>query len=431
MSSEELSIIKIPEKVYVGFQGRRTEDEVPLGFMTPYDETAAGKKRQATVDSWAQGYGYGREKTFNSIVIDNAPMIGFKIGRAIRRSSRYSGTSTSVRIEDPRGFELEISIENLVMLMKNNIMEDCELQQECVWGREGAKNVLLPVNSEDYALYLKTQTLISNKVSLKDIKVGDVIKLLGDADSYEYMGAMFPIVKTTKYGDYHPYSGNDLEGMDIKVSERKRYIVRKRVDGKYQYTGHASLKIEKVVKATAKQLTIGDIEKMVADDLLKGGSIDLSTNEGKVLGLVGGKTVITNKVLTQIPVEESELAAAFKSGCYVHPLREHTFIIMERQGVRMVACTSSNWYYGKRTTHGSTGAQRHYTVPNSNSYSSWYNHKEKFTDGFIGYPKHNVTSMPCSYSGPLTDFPDENGVTFTRLMVDVDFSNGHKLSLPL
>src|SRR5476651_207200 len=97
-----LSSIKIPEKVYVGFQGRRSQDEVPLGFMTPYTDDAAGLKRRDTVDRWAAGY--GREKTFNSVMLENKPMVGFKIGRAIRRSGGWNGSGASyIRIEDPRG----------------------------------------------------------------------------------------------------------------------------------------------------------------------------------------------------------------------------------------------------------------------------------------------------------------------------------------
>ena len=252
----ELSTIKIPEKVYVGFQGRRTEDEIPLGFMTPYDETAAGKKRQATVDEWAKPYyGDSSTKSFNSVIIDNKPMIGFKIGRAIRRHSRFGGNSTVVRIEDPRGFELEIGIENLVLLMSNNIMEDCELMQECLWGRDGSKNILLPINSEPYKEYLETQELISNKVSLKDVKIGDTIKVLG-GETGVYLGSMYPFRKKTVAN----YEGPCIYEVDVQIDEKKRYVVRyEEDDGTVSYEGYASLKVERIVKKTTTPLKPGEV----------------------------------------------------------------------------------------------------------------------------------------------------------------------------
>lgn len=426
MSDHELSSIKIPSKVYVGFQGRRSEDEVPLGFMTPYDETAAGKKRQATVDGWANGYGHS--KTFNSVIIDNEPMIGFKIGRAIRRSSRYSGTSTAVRIEDPRGFELEISIENLVMLMNRNIMEDCELMQECVWGRDGGKNVLLPVNSDEYKKYLDTQVLVSNKVSVKDIKPGDIIKLLGEEGTREYMGGLFPLVKETDNShDYRTYHSS--MAVDVELTDRKRFIVRRNIDGVVHYDGYSALKVEKVIKTADKPLSVLEVEQLINEDIKNGAYLNVSMGSDytkKVIGLVGAKTTVVGKTIEELPVTEAELKKAFTGSNYSAPLRAHHFIIMERQGVRMVSNNHTNWYSASHKP----GDKRSYYVPSGNSY---YYDRSKLveTEGFVGFADFDVTKLPCKYSGASSHFPDEQGVTFTKLVVNVEFSNGEKIQIQL
>ena len=92
--------VKIPEKHYVGMVKRQTE-KIPLGFITPWGEDAAAKKRMDTVDSWAkQGY-YGG-KSLPAMVIENTPMAGFKMTTDIRSSS-YGGVD-KWRIEDPRLF---------------------------------------------------------------------------------------------------------------------------------------------------------------------------------------------------------------------------------------------------------------------------------------------------------------------------------------
>ena len=75
--------VKIPTKHYVGMV-KRANDTLPLGFMTPYGEDAAAKKRMATVDSWAgQGY-YGNTNKIEAQTIDNVPLSGFRLTSSIR-----------------------------------------------------------------------------------------------------------------------------------------------------------------------------------------------------------------------------------------------------------------------------------------------------------------------------------------------------------
>lgn len=251
----QLSTIKIPEKVYVGFQGRRTQDEVPLGFMTPYTDDQAGQKRRDTVDSWARGY--GRDKTFNSVTLDNKPMVGFKIGRAIRRSGGWNGSGASyIRIEDPRGFELEISIENLVMCMSGgNIIEDGELMVECVWGRDGNRNILLPTNSEPYANSLATKAAVSSALSLRDVKVGDTIRLITGEEGV-YLGGLYPLLSgRTDYSDRR---------RRVYVGDKKRYVMLiKSNNGTPTLHGWAAIKVAEIVKPAEKKLTPSEIHDLV------------------------------------------------------------------------------------------------------------------------------------------------------------------------
>lgn len=271
MSIVELSKIKIPTQVYVGFQGRRSEDEVPLGFMTPYDTTQAGLKRQATVDSWAD---CGDEKTFNSVVLDNVPMIGFKLGRAIRRQREWGGNSTYVRIEDPRGFELEITIENMVMMMSHNIIEDGEIMQECVWGREGTKNILLPINSEPYMDSLDTTRRLASKLSLKDVKAGDKIRLVTGEVGY-YYGSLYPVFGTESHESTSVRFGwNACHNVDItfghSIGSSKRYIFSTTdEDGVTTYSAHASLKVAEIVEAASIKMTPLQVEQFIAKESQK------------------------------------------------------------------------------------------------------------------------------------------------------------------
>jgi hypothetical protein len=242
--------IKIFPKVYVGFQGRRGVDEVPLGFLTPYTDDQAGQKRRDTVDAWAKGR-YGGNKTFNSVELDNEPMIGFEVGRSIRRSGGWNGSGASyVRVKDPRGFELEITIENLVMIMNENLIDNGEIMAECVWGRDGNRNILLPTNSEPYKASKQMAKSLSEVISLKEVKPGDMIKLI-DGTEGMYLGGMYALYR-------RPYYYYDS---DLYVSN-KRYVIAE-ADG--NLVGRTTLKVSEIVKKADKKLTPAEIETKVRD----------------------------------------------------------------------------------------------------------------------------------------------------------------------
>ena len=264
------TIIRIPEKVYVGFQGRRGEDEVPLGFMTPFTTDEAGAKRVASVDRWASG-GYRQTKKFNSVTLENKPMIGFKVGRAIRRSGSWGGGGASyIRIEDPRGFELEITIENLTMCMIGNIIEDGEIIQECVWGRDGNKNILLTTNSEPFLNSVQTDSN-ATVVPLKSIKPGATPNNQLQLESKQY------VIKQTDRNGVESLShsatikvGKIISSADTKLTPEEVEEIVKRVRG-------CSVRGSRVATfSTSKKFTIEnvehetvnvrDIEKAYSDD---------------------------------------------------------------------------------------------------------------------------------------------------------------------
>ena len=63
------------------------------------------------------------------------------------------------------------------------------VQEACVWGREGNSHILLPVNSEPYLLTLDQMDTLENKlISVKDLKVGDWVKMFDNDKEYYYAG---------------------------------------------------------------------------------------------------------------------------------------------------------------------------------------------------------------------------------------------------
>ena len=190
--------LKIPTHHYVGFQAR-SSDTVPLGFMTPDGTDAAATKRKGTVDSWAsqgnRSYNhstgqYETKKAIPSVSYENKKLTGFKLGKEVRHGYGWGQGNVKWRIEDPRGFELEISSPNLAQIMLCTTIETGEILEECIWGRLGSENILIPVSSELYKNATVNTVRANRKVGLKDITPGDYV-ILQNGEEGVYLGSHF------------------------------------------------------------------------------------------------------------------------------------------------------------------------------------------------------------------------------------------------
>lgn len=181
------AVITIPTQWHVGFISQR--DTVNLGFAIPTDATNF-RKRLVTVTNWA-------DKSIPAQVFDNTPQTGFKLSRNIKRGGWYGG-NVVWRVEDPRGFELEISSDNLAAVATHSTISNGEIMEPCVWGATNqGKVVLLPTSSEPYSAAVATTVRRDVKVSLKDIEVGDLVELKDGTRGY-WMGALWALVRGTR-----------------------------------------------------------------------------------------------------------------------------------------------------------------------------------------------------------------------------------------
>lgn len=136
------------DEYYVGFQKNRyatTEDQRLLGFITPKTNDKAYEKRKYTVDRW-------RDKNIEPRVIKNEPVLGFKVVDTV---SRYSTSNKLFRVYDPRGFELEITADNLFYIIRECGIVKGMITEPMLWAREGSKPFLINASSKAYVDYLK------------------------------------------------------------------------------------------------------------------------------------------------------------------------------------------------------------------------------------------------------------------------------------
>lgn len=160
-----------------------------LAYMCSVEETKSGelsaatKKMQETGRSWAR---VGKDvKNFGEI-IENTPTEGIYVGSSV---SRWSTSNKFFRVTDPRGFTVEIPTGNLATLLHHTTVINGYVQDKCVWGRSEGSHILLPINSEPYKDAIAVQEKIDNDlIKVKDLKVGDVVKMFNDDNLYHFFG---------------------------------------------------------------------------------------------------------------------------------------------------------------------------------------------------------------------------------------------------
>ena len=289
--------IKIPEKHYVTFQGR--EKNVPIAFLTPFGTDSAAKKRMTTADSWAISWGRSKAK-IDPKTIDNVLMSGFKVAHSV---SRYSTSNVVWRILDPRGFELEISSPNMSDLIGITTIEQGEIQDRCIWSRQGANNVLLTENDPVYLQAIKNSERVEKKVSLRDVKIGNMV-VLSNGMVGQYMGCFHLI--SMSYGDTS-YGRNDPAKVEIAKSPKHFFYIKGTGTGHAEgdtYMGISSPKISEVSDASTV-LEIKDTEQMINRRFANGeaGLKSASDNEYRAIGVVA-----RTKEKTSMEIELTYLA---------------------------------------------------------------------------------------------------------------------------
>lgn len=138
------SSIFIPKIINVGYQNRSETYTGKLAYVIYYDEK--GKLRKET--SW-NGW---RDENIPNNEYDNIPTEGFVLNKkAGDYSTGWDHRHAYCRVYDPRGFEFEITIENLLYILENaNCIRGKGLEGEFVYGWDGKDLVLMPVESPDY-----------------------------------------------------------------------------------------------------------------------------------------------------------------------------------------------------------------------------------------------------------------------------------------
>lgn len=176
-----MAVLKEMKELVVGYHENFNLDidKAPLAFLTYDTHDAASKKRIDTVKNW-----YGSEKMCN---LDNPPLSGFTFVDVV---SRYRTKNKLMRVFDPRGFIVEVSIDILLEIMQSATIKNGVIQEKCFWARKGTENILIPENTPLHEQYLsETVYAKAANISTKKLKVGGLY-INKDGKKYFYLGKL-------------------------------------------------------------------------------------------------------------------------------------------------------------------------------------------------------------------------------------------------
>jgi hypothetical protein len=190
----------IPQKINVGLQGRNDTYTGKLGYVIYWDNKGKLRK-EGSWESWRWKEG-DKKNIRNDITgkwediicgpeyaakaFDNVPTEGFVLNKDVggaRRSYGWDARIEKVRVYDPRNFEFEISIPNLLfILQETSAIKGKGLEGEFVYAWSGKELVLLPVGCKEYKNSAGFTDLQSKKVTKTDILPGCLYKTKKQVD---------------------------------------------------------------------------------------------------------------------------------------------------------------------------------------------------------------------------------------------------------
>jgi hypothetical protein len=158
----------IPGKIKVGFRDRDGTYTGKLAYVIYYDHKGILRKEKSW-ESW-------RDEKIAPVEFSNEPTEGFVLNKGVggvRHSWGWNVRNEYIRVYDPRDFEFEISVANLLFILREcNCNKGKGLDGKFVYAWDGTELVLLPECSEDYKNSAKFTALQSQKVKARELKPG-------------------------------------------------------------------------------------------------------------------------------------------------------------------------------------------------------------------------------------------------------------------
>lgn len=173
----------IPSNLEIGFQHRHDTMDSKLAYIT-YKKEDNSIFKEKSWNSW-------RNQDIPIEKYENKPISGFIIAKNIHQHCSYRHNRVKMRIYDARGYDFEISIENLSVIIDHCDINKSEIIGECVYAWDGQEIVLVPTNTDLYKNAIKESQGKTKKFKVKDLKENTVYRTRlsrGSTEDYLYLG---------------------------------------------------------------------------------------------------------------------------------------------------------------------------------------------------------------------------------------------------
>lgn len=212
----------IPKRIKIGFQKRDDTFTEKLSYIIYYDEKGKLRK-EASWNTWI-------DKSIESVEFDNVPQAGYLFNKGVKRDGYWGSGRSVIRVYDPRDFEFEISVDNLMGILMHSDVSKRDIIEECVFAWAGKELVLLPVNSQEYIESVEYTKKQDQKITSKDLVEGYVYqaKKLDTPLTYigyrEWFDFVSGYVKDGKITSRYDYSSNNRKYIELHESKGKKHI---------------------------------------------------------------------------------------------------------------------------------------------------------------------------------------------------------------
>lgn len=173
-------MLYIPSTITVGFQKRHDTFTGKLAYVI-YTDHKGVLRKQKSWDGW-------RDQTIPTVTVDNTPTPNFTFNKGVQRDGHWGSGRSVIRVWDPRDFEFEISVDNLIGILMHSDVSRRDIVEQCVYAWHGTELVLLPVNSVEYQNAVAHTSKQGNKVSARDLVAGHTYFVKSGDDALVYLG---------------------------------------------------------------------------------------------------------------------------------------------------------------------------------------------------------------------------------------------------
>lgn len=235
--------IFIPKRINVGYQERSDTYTGKLAYVIYFDEKGVLRK-QKSWDEW-------RDEDIPNVEFDNVPTEGFVLNKRIGGSSGgWDQRQAYCRVYDPRGFEFEITIDNLLYILENtSSIKGKGLEGTFVYGWSGTELILIPTSSPDYKTFVEYSENVSNaeNIRAKDLVLG-ARYLMKNGDEVVYMGKR-------DYG-YEIKENPDIDFFEWCDGGQRFWFAKKNLYGGYKFEQLKTISKGKIIKCLDANTTL-------------------------------------------------------------------------------------------------------------------------------------------------------------------------------